>query len=150
MSFPQSNAERRKKLETLSKFFETKKHGEVVTWLDIEQATGVPMHPSANPNRSLAREALDRMKWPYDTIWGAGFRLSSADIASEIVDNKFGRVMRATKRVGRTADQLNERHNAEFSYSQRMDLAGKIATMGAIRALQVNTRFVTERKKLGK
>lgn len=114
--------------------------GTMLSWLEIEQQTGISMDPKG-PGRSLVRDAMNRAKRPYHSVYGSGVRLADSMSAISVIRAGDGKVFRAVKRshkrsvivVSRFEDMPeSDRHEA----MQRDALRGAmLASSKALRAL---------------
>jgi hypothetical protein len=101
------NEQRRADLEKLRDRVLTLSDGEIVSWLELEQSTGVKMD---DRGRDLFRLACSRLKRPYKANPGNGVEMSSSTNALDIVADKTKRVTSALETARETTDQVAGRH----------------------------------------
>ena len=93
----ESNAQRQATVATLTAHITGLAHGSVVTFLDVEKATNVPMRTGRD--RVLLHEAIRRAGRMCSSIPGVGYVLSSADNAIDILSESADRITNAVKRA---------------------------------------------------
>lgn len=134
----ETNAERQRKLAELKSFFEKQKDGALVTWLEIEQATGIRMR-SKDEGRRLVTEVLRRkLRRPYAVKPGTGIELSSPANAADIAERGRDLVINAARRMEKTGAQLEKLHGSQMTTTQRDRFARAQSFNGTLAALVVS------------
>ncbi len=130
--------------EKISEYFSDKPDGAMISWLEMERDIGIPMRSMHRTGeldgRSLVRQALQKMKRPYETVHGSGIRLSAAATAVTILGGAISKVANATKRAKKVHANLQERHMKELSTYDRERMtraAGMFATLDLLRKEQI-------------
>ena len=137
------NLERQERARKVREFLEPQSNGARLSWLEIEQATGVSMN-IASDGRDLVREGLDRLRRTYIKVQGLGIELSSKENATQIGDEASERVAEQMRLSQRKIDRTLARHEGELSAGEKAKLARQSAVLGTYRlAAEV------ERRQLG-
>jgi hypothetical protein len=113
-SLPENVARMQKILD----YLDTRKPGDVVTWVELEKTTSIPMRagPVAGVRgRDLTRRALRRARREVETIVDVGFRLSSVEGVFAILGERHQRAIGALKRARKASVNLDEAHGAQLS-----------------------------------
>jgi len=140
------NLERQERARKLRAFLEPQPNGARISWVEIEQFTGVDMGTDT-AGRELVREALDRLRRPYIKVQGLGIELSSKDNATQIGDEATERVTEQMRLSQRKIDRTIARHEEELSAGEKARLARQSAQIGTYRlACEVARRQLGAKK----
>ena len=137
------NLERQERARKVREFLEPQPNGARLSWLEIEQATGVSMN-IASDGRDLVREGLDRLRRTYIKVQGLGIELSSKENATQIGDEASERVAEQMRLSQRKIDRTLARHEGELSAGGKAKLARQSAVLGTYRLAAA-----VERRQLG-
>lgn len=135
-----SSQQVQKSIAILAKCYDKHADGDVVTWVDLEKESGLPMRVSGT-GRIYARRALKRIRRPYETLPGVGVRLSSRDNAIIIVHGRFRRIDGAVRVAERTQKQLTDRHLEQMSTDDQRKILLAASFFGAIRAIAKSEEY---------
>jgi len=119
MSFA-PNPKRRENLVALRKFVHEQEAGARVSWVEVEQATGVDMQHQLS--RNLFRSACHREKRGYIALPGGGVEFSSSTNAVECVTRYAIRVNGAIASAAEKSAYVVERHAREMSGDAEREL----------------------------
>ena len=140
------NLERQERARKVREFLEPQSNGARLSWLEIEQATGVSMN-IASDGRDLVREGLDRLRRTYIKVQGLGIELSSKENATQIGDEASERVAEQMRLSQRKIDRTLARHEGELSAGEKAKLARQSAVLGTYRlAAEVERRQLGPKK----
>lgn len=114
----------------LQAFIEQQEHGATLSYLEIEQATGVRMDTHG---KAHLRQATKRSKREYSPIRGAGIRLASAESCMPILGGRITRIDRAVRRADKSQKLLQEQFFASLSAEDQRKILFAGAVFGAIR-----------------
>lgn len=123
------NEERRANLAALMAFVATLKDGVCVSWVEVEQATGIKMN---DYGRDLVRVALARSKRPKLPLPGEGFETSSAENGLEIVQRAGRAIVSALGRARETTEQVVGLHIKEMTQERRNRLTQQQAVLATL------------------
>lgn len=125
------NEKRRAELARLVEYGSTLAHGARVSWLEVEQATGVSMRDDYG--RDLFREAVrEKLKRRYVALPGFGIEMSSPENANEIASREIQQIGSAVDRAGKTTGLLIEQHLDKMQQDQQARLLQKQAFLATI------------------
>ena len=124
-----SNAERQAAIAKLVEFVQTLKDGQIVSWVEVEQATGVSMSLRGK-GRDMLRIACHKEGREYSAKPGVGFEMSSPENAVDLARDRVERFANAAKAVQKTTDRLVTRHGAELSKSDATTLLATQSLFG--------------------
>lgn len=130
--FKVTNQLREKQLQLLKAHVDQQPDGATVSWLEIEQATGVEM---TNAGKALYRRACRVCRREYGTIRGSGLRFSAADTAVDLIHHKIRKIGRASNRAAKTTNTLVVRHKSEMSPRDVQYSTMAMAALGAMKAI---------------
>lgn len=144
-----STQENQKARAVLQSYFERQADGETLSWLDIEQATGVKMDP---PGRNRVRVVLNSLKRPFESIRGSGIRLSSPNTINTIVAGRGKSVGNAIKRWSKTIKHGTVRHLSAMEGDDKDRLINAASFAGALEGVMSNATkaLVADTKELPK
>ncbi len=100
-----------------------------VSWLEVQQATGIPM---SNANRALVRLAFKRAHRYWTAIKGVGFRAGGPKTAMEIEHSKLRRVTSAVDAATSAAADLSAQYLDQMSAEDQRRMTEAAAFLGAI------------------
>jgi hypothetical protein len=123
--------EREEQVSQLKTYFAEQADGEDLSWLRIEADTGIKMNALG---RDLVRNALKKLRRPYEAVRGEGVRLSSPDNTMTIMKGRFARIDNSVRRADRTRHQLSERHLEQLSAVDKQKMLTLAGFFGAVRA----------------
>jgi hypothetical protein len=106
--------------------------GATLSWLEIEQKTGVKMNYRG---KDLVRRVIRRADRAHASIPGSGIRLSCPESSVEIVENAVHRIVGAMGTASRTTRVVLDRHGKDMSDEDRQKLIRVHGTLGAVKAL---------------
>jgi hypothetical protein len=109
--------------------------GATISWVELEQQSGIKMHPSDAPGRNYARCAMHRLKRPYETLRGVGLRMSAPTNAITIAHGKFARIDGALRVADKTNHHLTTRHLEKMAPEEQRKLIIMGGFFGAVRAM---------------
>ena len=146
------NEQRQADIATLREVIDNTKDGAVLSWVELEQMSGVRMDARG---RGLFRVAMRKNKRAYKALRGAGVELSSPRNAVTILRQMDGRIGGAVRRAtkvdghiqGRHLEQLDARDRAEVL--MRSSLRGALLS-GARAVVKLGSRKEAERPQLPK
>jgi hypothetical protein len=127
------NEQRRKDFAALLAYAATLKDGQRLSWLEIQQATGIDMN--GRRGRDLFRKAASRAKRPYHPLPGLGVEMSSTENHGEIVSRRHDDVRRAVNRAKQTTTVIIDRHLDAPPQQQQVRL---LASQAAIDTLMMS------------
>jgi hypothetical protein len=133
-----TNEELQRQLELLREWIGKHAAGDVLTYLDAEKDTGVPVQTDAKL-RSLLRRALNGR--PVETIVGVGYRLSSAESARDIVGKALGEIVGATRRASKKSVSLVALHGGEMSTKDRTQIEAVGSVLSTVQAMTKGERL---------
>lgn len=139
------NEQRRADLKRLRAFVDTLGDGARVSYVEIEQATGVKMD---DRGRKLMQLTLKRARRPPVTLPGHGYEMSSPANALEIVGAKSRRLVGALKIAQETTEHVAGRHLEEMSQEHRGKLQhhqAVFATLSLSASLAKDARRLPEK-----
>lgn len=132
------NEERRERIKVLRDFIGKQSDGAKLSWLEVEQATGISMG-SRSGGRDLLREALARIDRAYLPLHGDGVELSSPQNGVVIVCESLRKSVRSLRRTRKKTDLVTERHLDQMSQENRNKMLRAQAILGTtelVRGLQ--------------
>lgn len=125
-----SNAQRQKNLETLRLYLEAKPDGSILSWVEVEQQSGVSMRERSN--RALVTLALKKLKRPYSSIHGSGIELSGPRNAANQAENSSRRAFRGLKRASKNVDRIGALHLERMPPEDQQRLLAQRSILGAL------------------
>jgi hypothetical protein len=126
------NPEREKQRRALKDYFSKQPDGAVCSWLEIEQSSGVSMHPASSPGRNLVRHVLRAAGRPWLASVDGGVELVSADNATDVSAVPMRRLSRAYKRAAEVQTEILERVGDKLPTSARQLVESRSATLRTI------------------
>jgi len=130
----QSIPQTQEKIGKLARYLEAQKDGDELTFVQIEQETGITMGVRT-AGRDLLRRALRKVARPYEAIRATGIRLSAPTTAMTVLRGRVVRIDGAVRVAARTQRQLQERHLEQMSSDDQRKMLMAAGFFGAIRAL---------------
>ena len=127
----QPNEQRRAWLKALREHITTLADGTRVSWVELEQKTGVPCGPKS-PGRGLFRIAVKRCGRRYEPLHGDGFEMSAPSNANDIVDRAVRRVGTHLTLAKDTTEIIAGRHLDEMSGDNRKRIEHQRAALSTI------------------
>lgn len=124
---------------TLVNYLKGVEHGQILSYQQIEQDTGVKMDTPAG--RSYLRTACKKLKREYSCIRGVGIQLASADTASTLVIGRLVKIDNAVKRGERTYNNVSVAFYNELSPVEQRQINFVGAAFGAIRVAAENGKY---------
>lgn len=124
------NMQRREDLDKLLKFIAKTEDGATVSWLEIEQETGVSMR--SDKGRDLFRHAMHKSRREYLPLPGSGVRFSDPKNALEIVRLRDSRISGAVKRSSKASSHVKRRHVDALSAEDRSEFLMRESLRGAL------------------
>lgn len=120
----------------------------VLTFVEVEQATGVPMR--AEPidgidGRALLRKALAEVGWEHVSIRATGVTLSQAENASDIAATRRKKAVSGLRRAGRSIENLSRRHLGEMTPAQRESFTRETSLMSTLAMLAGGGQGMTKK-----
>lgn len=125
-------------------FIEEQQHGSVVTYVEVQQTTGVRMDTNG---KAKLRRALKRARREYSPIIGAGIRLAAADAVLSLVSHRLTSINNATKRGDKTTRLLHEQFFASLGLEEQRQILFAGAVFGAIRIAAENGKLLYGKQK---
>jgi hypothetical protein len=135
----ESSPERQQQCEALSEYLAPQPDGEELTWERIEAETHLSMR-ARSVGRRLVRDALRKLKRPYEAIVGKGVRLSEPSTAMTIVRGRVHRINGAVDIASKTQAILQERHLAKMSDEEQRKMIMAAAFFATVRAIAYENR----------
>lgn len=126
-SNPQNSAD----AAALTIVLEEASHGATLSWVELEQQTGVKMD---RRGRALAVRMVRRLGREYEALPATGIRLSSPDNALLIAEHANHKIVRAINGASRVASRLVTLHAAEMNDDDRQRLIRNRGLLGALQA----------------
>ena len=107
--------------------------GTLVTYVEIQQATGVPL--SDSDDRGKLRSAARRLNIVYRTIRSVGIELSSEANAGSICRDGLRKMDRMARRQETVNKTLLEQHGAKMPRQERDHIAAVQAMFAQVKAI---------------
>lgn len=133
----QSRPENTLAIETITAYLKAQRDGATVTWLELEQATGISCRPkpvNGIDGRALTRRALHKMGREVETITGTGFVLSCPENVQKIMADRMTRTFGTMKRAKKAAEHLYEAHGTQLSPGARDRITRQTALLATLTA----------------
>lgn len=124
---------------TLINYLKDVEHGQILSYQQIEQDTGVNMNTQAG--RSYLRTACKKLKREYSCIRGVGIKLASADTASTLIIGRLVKIDNAVKRGERTYNNVSVAFYNELDPAEQRQINFVGAAFGAIRVAAENGKY---------
>ena len=124
---------------TLVNYLKSVEHGQILSYQQIEQETGVKMNTPAG--RSYLRTACKKLKREYSCIRGVGIKLASADTATTLIIGRLVRIDNAVKRGERTYNNVSVAFYNELEPAEQRQINFVGAAFGAIRVAAENGKY---------
>lgn len=112
------------------------KEGSIVTYLEVETATGVPMN--SRTSRDYLRVALKSAGHSFSSIPNTGYRISAADTALEFSTEIRGRMVSALNLAHGKQTALVTRHSDKMSQADKNKLSAEVALAGLLKSSAMN------------
>ena len=135
------NMTRRKNLLTLRDFVTKQPHGSRVSWVEVEQQTGVAM--SGQLNRNLFRAACRREKRGYIPLRGGGVEFSSAANARECVERYNTLACGVVRAAAEKTAYVTTRHLHEMDGEERKELL-RVASIASMLSMVARAKRAPE------
>lgn len=120
--------------ETLFAYAKTLQHGDVVSYVEVEQATGIAMHPPSSGGRRMLFRALRKVGHVVKVRRGESIEVSSESSASSFVLDDLTSLRKKTTRVGKRAKHLLGLHGDKMLERDKQFVIGSYAATGAVGA----------------
>jgi len=124
---------------TLINYLKDVEHGQILSYQQIEQDTGVKMNTPAG--RSYLRTACKKLKREYSCLRGVGIKMASADTAMTLVVGRLVKIDNAVKRGERTYNNVSLGFYNELPPEQQKQINFVGAAFGAIRVAAENGKY---------
>jgi len=124
-------------------FLQRKKPGTEISYMDIQDSTGVTMD---NRGKGYMRTALKRARLEYAPIIGYGIVLADSNTTMPLVIRKLNKIDKAVKRADRTHKNLQARFLESLTLQEQKQLLFVGAAFGAIRVAAENGRMIYSSK----
>lgn len=125
----QKNDHRRSQIEALMTFLSKVAPGSALSFVEIEQGTGVRMN---HQGKLLMRAAMSKLHLKYIKLPGFGVKLSSPETAVERVDQDRRGIRNAIERAADTTELMLEQHGERMSNADAAKLTVFKAQLGAL------------------
>ena len=124
---------------TLVNYLKDVEHGQILSYQQIEQDTGVKMNTQAG--RSYLRTACKKLKREYSCIRGIGVKMASAEMASTLIIGRLVKIDNAVKRGERTYNNVSVAFYNELPPAEQKQINFVGAAFGAIRVAAENGKY---------
>ena len=124
---------------TLISYLKDVEHGQILSYQQIEQDTGVKMDTPTG--KSYLRTACKKLKREYSCLRGVGIELASAKTASTLVVGRLVRVDNAVKKAERTYKNVSLAFYNELPPQEQKQINFIGAAFGAIRVAAENGKY---------
>ena len=124
---------------TLINYLKEVEHGQILSYQQIEQDTGVKMDKPAG--RSYLRTACKKLKREYSCIRGVGIKLAIAESASTLIIGRLVKIDNAVKRGERTYNNVSVAFYDELPPAEQRQINFVGAAFGAIRVAAENGKY---------
>jgi len=124
---------------TLINYLKSVEHGQILSYQQIEQDTGVKMSNSAG--RSYLRTACKKLKREYSCLRGIGIKLADKETATTLVVGRLVKIDNAVKRGERTYNNVSIAFYNELSPIEQRTINFVGAAFGAIRVAAENGKY---------
>ena len=131
---------------SLMEFFTKQNPGAELSYLAIENGSGVKMNVRG---KGLMRRALHRMRLEYSCARGYGIVLADTDMVMPILSTKITRIDRAVKRGDRSQKNLQEQFFNSLGPDQQRQILFAGAVFGAIRVAAEQGRMLYSKNRDG-
>lgn len=128
-------------------FIKTKKPGDIISYLDVEQSTGIKMDTYG---KRYLISALNIAGMPYICSKGYGYELVSENTAVEAVGIQFCKIDNSVKRGKDVTQKISDKYLGNMSEPNRDVVLRAISFFGAIEASAQTFKLMqqSEKKKL--
>ena len=116
---------------TLVNYLKDVEHGQILSYQQIEQDTGVKMNTMAG--RSYLRTACKKLKREYSCLRGVGIKLADKETATTLVIGRLVKIDNAVKRGERTYNNVSIAFYNELSPAEQKTINFVGSAFGAIR-----------------
>ena len=124
---------------TLINYLKSVEHGQILSYQQIEQDTGVKM---SNPTgRSYLRTACKKLRREYSCIRGVGIQLANEKTAMTLIIGRLVKIDNAVKRGERTYNNVSIAFYNELSPIEQKQINFVGAAFGAIRVAAENGKY---------
>jgi hypothetical protein len=123
------NQERKADTEALLSFIDQTGDGTTVSWVEIEQLSGVQMNARG---RELFRRAMRKRNREYFPLPGSGVRFSDPRNTIDIVRLRDSRITGAAKRSSKASSRLQTRHLEGLTPQDRTEFLMRQSLRGAL------------------
>lgn len=124
---------------TLVNYLKSVEHGQILSYQQIEQDTGVKM--STQAGKSYLRTACKKLRREYSCIRGVGIQLMGADNATTLIVGRLVRIDNAVKRGERTYNNVSVAFYNELPPAEQRQINFVGAAFGAIRVAAENGKY---------
>ena len=114
-------------------------HGQILSYQQIEQDTGVKMNTQAG--RSYLRTACKKLKREYSCLRGVGIQLMGVNTATTLIVGRLVKIDNAVKRGERTYNNVSVAFYNELSPAEQKKINFVGAAFGAIRVAAENGKY---------
>lgn len=125
-------------------FIDSQRPGAILTYTEIQSATGVRMNTDG---KAKLRRACKRARREYSPVRGSGIRLASAETALSLVSNRLVSINNATKRGDKTTKLMHEQFFESLSTAEQRQILFAGAVFGAIRVAAENGKLLYKKNK---
>jgi hypothetical protein len=134
----------------LEKYISSVPPGSVLSWMKIQQDTGIAMNEN---NKQKLRGAMHKGRIEYIPIHGQGIKLADPLCGVEVVGRRMLKIDNSVKRGERSNTNIIKRFGPEIPHDERMCLENTAAIFGAIRVYAQSAKVAfagarDERKRL--
>jgi len=123
---------------TLINYLESIANGQVLSYSQIQQETGVKMD---NAGKSYLRTALNKLKREYSAIHGIGIELTCAKTATSVVVKRLVKIDRSVGRAEKTVKRVTTQFYNELSEPEQKQVNFLGAIFGAIKLSARNGKY---------
>uniref|UniRef100_A0A6M3L492 Uncharacterized protein n=1 Tax=viral metagenome TaxID=1070528 RepID=A0A6M3L492_9ZZZZ len=127
----------------LQQYITTQEDGTELSYLEIEQATGIDMNERG---KQILRRGIKRARREYSTIRGYGIKLACPETTLPILSGKIIKIDRCVKRAEKTHHTLQEQFFSQLSPEEQKQILFAGAVFGAIRIAAENGKLIYKRK----
>lgn len=113
-------------------------HGQILSYQQIEQDTGVKMD---NKGKSYLRTACKNLKREYSALKGIGIELASSKTASTLIVGRLIKIDNAVRRGERTYNNVSVAFYNELAPEEQRQINFVGAAFGAIRVAAENGKY---------
>jgi len=130
----------------LQAFIEGRKPGDEITFVTVEEVTGVKMDLSG---RAKLRTAIKRAKREYSALKGEGVKLADAGMVMPLLASSLIKIDRSVKRGSKRQKTLQSQFFDALSPEEQHNILFCGAVFGAIRIAAENGKLLYKKNKDG-